>query len=354
MALLLSIFGIAVAAIILFLIVFRIARAQARRAATAQFRDLLAAGAWALAKAGLNPPTSPVAESPDITAKLDLWFEGLRELYAKQARDQDVASDLSLAKDFQRAYLERPYPKVPAVHVAGRLRLKFHHLYVPAMALGGDFFDIQSDGLSTGGVFIADVMGHGTRAALITAILRTLINDLARQCRNARFFMTEMNKQFYALLKSMPEPLFVSAFYFVADTTARVATFSSAGHPSPFLLHRHTARIARLDVPPPRGAALGIIPNEEYTCGQFRLTDGDVFIFFTDGAYEVHNSAGDEFGIARMEKVLHANIYRTPEEIVQAIMKALSDFAGDEPFADDICLVAVEVTTKAEEADAKN
>jgi len=321
--------------------------------------ELLEAGDWALQNA--MGRTSTLREDAGdqlsheiqhsgtaIQQDLDVWLQRFR-----QALEDDVASrtseierDLSLAKDFQRAMLERPYPVIPDVHIEGRLRLGFYHRYDPASALGGDFFDIIKLGPDSGGVFIADVMGHGTRSALITSILRALIGDLIQQGRNAPHFMTGMNHQFCDLLKSIPNPLFASAFYFVADTTAHVATFSSAGHPAPFHIRRSVGRINRLEVPPPRGAALGVIPHEHYTGAHCRLVPEDVFIFFTDGLFETFNRKGVEFGIERVEKTLKRLMYKDVRTMVDELIAEVIDFADEEPIADDICLVAVEVTTR--------
>lgn len=317
------------------------------------YRELLEAGDWILQTAfGRAQALDDLKNKQHVVSlrqQLDGWLhelqQDIREQYAVQTTE--MQRDLSLARDFQQAYLDRPYPRIPEVHIDGRLRLDFYHRYQPALALGGDFYNILPLKPDAAGVFIADVMGHGTRSALITAIIRTLIDDLAPQGRNARHFVTEMNKMFCGLLRSVPNPLFASAFYFVADTTARVGTFSSAGHPSPFHLHRSVGRISRLEVPMPRGAALGLMPLETYTGGYCRLVDGDVFVFFTDGVYEAHNMRGEEFGIARMEKVLRGLMYKNAREIVDGMMQAITQFVGDEPVTDDICIIAVEVTTKS-------
>jgi len=317
------------------------------------YRELLEAGDWimhtAFGRMQVLDHAQRKAHMISLRQSLDHWLhelqQDIREQYAVQATE--MQRDLNLARDFQQAYLDRPYPRIPEVHVEGRLRLDFYHRYQPALALGGDFYNIIPLKPDAAGIFIADVMGHGTRSALITAIIRTLIDDLAPQGRNARHFLTEMNKMFCGLLRSVPNPLFASAFYFVADTTARVGTFSSAGHPAPFHLHRSVGRISRLEVPMPRGAALGLMPLETYTGGYCRLVDGDVFVFFTDGVYEAHNMRGEEFGIARMEKVLRGIMYKSAREIVDGMMQAITQFVGDEPVTDDICIIAVEVTTKA-------
>jgi sigma-B regulation protein RsbU (phosphoserine phosphatase) len=316
------------------------------------------AGDWVMRNALVRSPQSRLADiaeqhravdSERLIEQLDEWLAGYEKEFHDEVnlRTAKMRHDLDLARDFQRAILERPYPRVPDVYVKGRLRLEFCHSYHPASALGGDFFNIIKLGRSTAGIFVADVMGHGTRSALITSMLRTLIGDLMGLGRNAPHFLSEMNKQFHGILLSVPNPLFASAFYFVADTTARVATYSSAGHPPPYHIRRHVGHVSRLTVPPPRGAALGAIADEEYSGGHCRLVKDDVFIFYTDGVYEAFNSAREEFGVHRMEKALKKHMYGSLQDIVDGLLRAVLEFAGDEPMADDVCIVGMEVTTRA-------
>ena len=341
----------------------RKARRTFRDSNVNRYMDLLEAGDWIL-RTAINRPSVLVPLSGDgkgrgkaimpepspVQRELQAWLHRLlQDLHDEYtSHTYEMQQDLNLARDFQRAYIDRTYPKVPPVHAAGELRLVFYHRYEPALALGGDFFDIAILNEKCAGVFIADVMGHGTRSALITAILRTLIDDLAPYGKDVRRFLSEMNRQFCGLLKNMPHPLFTSAVYFVADLIAHVGTFSSAGHPAPFLVRRSEGLIRRLEVPSPRGAALGLIPNESYTGGLYRMLDGDAFIFFTDGIYEARNVHGEEYGIARMEKVVRESMHKTGKEIVDAIMEDASNFLSYEPVSDDICIVAMDVTTQPE------
>ncbi|MBU0678491.1 MAG: SpoIIE family protein phosphatase [Verrucomicrobia bacterium] len=328
------------------------------------YEVLTAAGQWVLHNALLleeEPADDAVSALPtlkeskltpsSVRTELDEWYHRFeRDLQDEVTlRTHEMQRDLNLARDFQQAYLNRPYPTIPAVHIEGHLRLEFYHRYQPALALGGDFFDINTLARDCAGLFIADVMGHGTRSALITAILRTLIGDLTPQGRNARHFITEMNRQFCDMVSTSPQPLFASAFYFIADTTSRVATFTTAGHPAPFHISRSLSKINRLEVPSPQGAALGLIPTETYTAGHCRLIPGDVFILFTDGVFETANKDGDEFGLIRMEKTLRKYMYKGVSTIVDGVMSELLAFAGDEQILDDICMVACEVTTAPRE-----
>lgn len=290
----------------------------------------------------------PVILENEAVKEIAAWMERWRiEVKAQSARiTEELSRDMLLATEFQQALLNRPYPEVPAVHIDGRLRLEFHHRYNPALAIGGDFFEFMPIGNDCAGIFVADVMGHGVRSALITAILRALISELGPLARNSAHFLKELNHEFADILTAMPTPIFASAFYMVADTTSRIATYACAGHPPPFQLHRDRARVTRLANPQPRGAALGLLRHETYAGETVRLLDGHTFIFFTDGVYECSNPDGEEYGLVRMEKVLQANIYKTTTEILNALMESITSFVRGEPLADDLCLIAVDVTTK--------
>ncbi|MCS6772307.1 MAG: serine/threonine-protein phosphatase [Kiritimatiellae bacterium] len=305
----------------------------------------LHAGFWilhtALGRGRLSSRREPIQK------ELAAWFENLQSSPSRlsEAISEDMRRDMAMALEFQQAFLNRPYPVVPEVHLPGRLRLEFAHLYQPALAMGGDFFDITALANDTAGIFIGDVMGHGTSSALIVAMLRTLIAEQSRRGRNAPLFLRELNNEFCKILSAFPQTIFASAAYFVADTTSRIATYSVAGHPPPFHLHRSVGRVSRLETPKPAGVALGLIPGEEYGGGTVRLEDGDAFIFFTDGVYEATNPAGEEFGIARLERVLRSNVYRPSREILPAVMDAIRQFTAGNPLKDDVCLVAVDIRT---------
>ena len=308
--------------------------------------EKIQAGNWILHR--MRGDSIKEASGSKVSKDLESWMSDFRRSIADNVEVQEYESkrELHLAREFQLSYMDRPYPRIPEVHVPGRLKLNFYHYYKPAMALGGDFFEIMKLGPETGGVVIADVMGHGTRSALITSNLRSIMNELKSQGRNARNYMREMNREFCQLLShiELAHPIFASAFYFVADTVARSATFSTAGHPAPFHLKRSLNHVERLQVASPHGAALGIVKDEDYTGGSCRLTDGDVFIFFTDGVYEAFNGHGEEFGLTRLDRTIRKLMHNSMEGIVDGIIQEVNDFTAGEPLRDDICLFAIEVT----------
>ena len=294
------------------------------------------------------PIASRTVHDPSVPANVNHWFRALRhELLRTDAEVQaayKMECDLNLAKDFQRSYLERPYPEV----AAGGLRLRFHHYYAPAMSLGGDFFDISAFGPGSAGVMVADVMGHGARSALITAILRSLISDLSVRGRDVPSFMRELNRRYTDMLRNVPEYLFVSAFYWYADLARRKAFFTTAGHPAPFHISRRRGFIHQLNVLTAHGSALGLDETAEYPSEECPLQEDDIFLFFTDGVYEARNDQQEEYGEERMTELLRDAISLPASRMVEQLVFSVNQFVSGRPFEDDVCIVAVEVVPEQE------
>jgi serine phosphatase RsbU (regulator of sigma subunit) len=265
--------------------------------------------------------------------------------YAAELREKNaqLESDFNMAREIQQIFLPDQYPTFPRSVAPEDSALKFSHRYIPAQAVGGDFFDIFAITDSTAGVFVCDVMGHGMRAALITAIMRGLIEELMPVAADAGKFLTEINRSLRAILRRTREPFLATAFYAVADATAGELRFANAGHPSPFRLQRDKQEVRPLkDYDARHGPALGLFEKTDYpTCGcPFAVND---FIFlFTDGVYEVTNAQGEEFGQERLLQAVRKRINTPPEQLFSELLAEVQQFSGSQEFEDVVCLVGVE------------
>jgi sigma-B regulation protein RsbU (phosphoserine phosphatase) len=265
--------------------------------------------------------------------------------YAAELREKNaqLESDFNMAREIQQIFLPDQYPTFPRSVAPEDSALKFSHRYISAQAVGGDFFDIFAITDSTAGVFVCDVMGHGMRAALITAIMRGLIEELMPVAADAGKFLTEINRSLRAILRRTREPFLATAFYAVADATAGELRFANAGHPSPFRLQRGAKDVRPLkDYDARHGPALGLFEKTDYpTCGcPFAVND---FIFlFTDGIYEATNAQGQEFGQERLLQAVRKRIDTPPEQLFSELLAEVQEFSGSQEFEDDVCLVGVE------------
>jgi len=290
-------------------------------------------------KVPLHDPAGHVTGLVGISRDVTELKEAEEKLRAHAA---EIQRDLQIAREFQEALMPRDYPEVPANPAVGSLRLGFHHFYRPALSVGGDFFDIVKLSDHRDGVFIADVMGHGARSALVTAILRALWQDLIRQADDPGNFLTLINQHFAAVLARANEFIFASAFYMILDTRRAQAVFASAGHPVPLLANRATRRIAPLLRPEDNKPALGMINNTRYTSFTRPIMADDLFLLYTDGIIEAPNAAAEDFGHERLCQTVGQHLDLPLNELTQAVLSAINTFIGPVPLPDDICLVVAE------------
>ena len=265
--------------------------------------------------------------------------------YAAELREKNaqLESDFNMAREIQQIFLPDQYPTFPHSVAPEESALKFSHRYISAQAVGGDFFDIFAITDSTAGVFICDVMGHGMRAALITAIMRGLIEELMPVAADAGKFLTEINRSLRAILRRTREPFLATAFYAVADASAGELRFASAGHPSPFRLQRDTKEVRALkDYDPRHGPALGLFENSDYPTCKCPFVANDLVFLFTDGIYEATNAEGQEFGQERLLQAVRKRVQIPAEQLFGELLTEVQQFSGSQEFEDDVCLVGVE------------
>lgn len=257
----------------------------------------------------------------------------------------EIQGDLQVAKEFQEALMPHHYPVIPASPAPGALRLHFHHVYKAASTVGGDFFDVLKLADNRAGIFIADVMGHGTRSALVTAILRTLVQESAFEIKDPAHFLKILNRHFHAIVRQSGEFLFASAFYLIIDTDKAMASYASAGHPSPFFAERCRRKVSPLFEDLRNNPALGLFADSTYIRRSKAITDGDIFVLFTDGVFEAANIRGEEFGQERLRASIAAHIDGQMSDITKAIVSEVNEFVSLATLPDDLCVVAVEITT---------
>jgi serine phosphatase RsbU (regulator of sigma subunit) len=265
-----------------------------------------------------------------------------RDIASKTA---EIDRDLKMAREFQEALMPHEYPRVPSVAHAAAVALEFHHIYRPASSVGGDFFDVLKLSDHRAGIFIADVMGHGARSALVTAILRALLQNLAFGMDNPAQFLGRLNEHFHEIVRESEDTIFVSAFYLIIDTETATASYASAGHPSPFIANRTTREVEPLVENLKGNPALGLLPGATYSKWTRAVKAGDVFLLFTDGVHEAYDAHGEEFGLDRVREAITAHLPRGGHDLSQALVDAVHAFIQPATPADDICLVTVEVTT---------
>src|SRR5207244_13606973 len=208
-----------------------------------------------------------------------------------------LEADFNMAREIQEIFLPNQFPTFPHSVAPEQSALRFSQRYLPAAAVGGDFFDIFAITDTAGGIFICDVMGHGMRAALVTAIIRGLVEELMPVAADPGKFLTEINRSLHAILRRTREPFLSTAFYLLADVSSSEVRFSNAGHPSPFRVRRDLGVVEPLKTYDPRHAPeLVLFDKSLYQTCRCAVNLNDLMVLFTDGLYEVSHPEHGEYG----------------------------------------------------------
>src|SRR5438034_10464246 len=184
-------------------------------------------------------------------------------------------------------------------------------------------------------------MGHGLRAALVTAILRGLMEELMSVAGDAGRFLTGINRSLVTILRRLDEPLLSTALYLLADVGRIEVRFASAGHPSPLRVQPPLGVVEPLRAYDARhGPALGLFAESAYPTCRCPLSTGDLLVLFTDGVYEMHGPAEEEeFGLDRLVAAFRRRSTMPPAQVLDEILAEVQAFSQQKEFEDDVCLV---------------
>lgn len=293
---------------------------------------------------GINKDFGPVHEMEQAVLRERNRFEALSaEL---QARNTQLQRDLQLAREVQEALLPRDYPSLENGEAVEPCGLAFAHRYCPAESVSGDFFDIIPLPQKRYGVFICDVMGHGMRAALITAIIRGLMEKLRPKMSEPGRFMSELNRRLRTILKRVDEPFVSTALFLVVDIESRQIRFANAGHPAPFYMKQGQKELQTLlhDPAARPDAALGLFEKVTYATNCHPFEEGDRLFLFTDGIYEVDSPSGQELDRKGLLSCFQNHALLPTDELLSAILCDVSAYSGKKGFDDDVCIIAIERT----------
>jgi len=271
-----------------------------------------------------------------VNTQLSISRQELRE------KNQQMEDDLKMAREIQLTMLPQQFPSFPRPGKASESAFTFTNQYLPTGSVGGDFFAISALSDREAAVFICDVAGHGVRSALVTAMVRALVEELKPSANNPGKFLTKLNSDLYAILKHTGTPMLTTAFYLVADWEAGNMRYANAGHPKPLHLLREAKKVSLLGNAEGKcQPALGLFEDAVYLTTEQKLTSGDVVILFTDGVYEVEDEREELYTQAMLVRDVQKRMQLPVAQLFDELLKEVRDFSAG-GFTDDVCLVGME------------
>lgn len=204
--------------------------------------------------------------------------EGVGQILPRSRAQTTSASwleqDLAAAGTVQRTFL----PEALGENSAG---VRAVAEYMPAYAVGGDFYDFIDLGNGRVMGVIGDVSGKGVTAALTMARVSADIRRLATEVAGPAELLERLN---HTLAARMQDDRFVTALCVLLDAPNRKWIFANAGHVLP-LLRRSTGVVSRVAYS--SGPPLGIVAHAQYREEAISVAAKDILLLATDGVFEI-------------------------------------------------------------------
>jgi sigma-B regulation protein RsbU (phosphoserine phosphatase) len=272
---------------------------------------------------------------PMLHWQAGLFGRGTHNLVLRNQLGKALATldrELQAVGEIQRSLLPSALPEIQGFDLAA--------YYQTSARAGGDYYDFFALADGGWGLFIADVSGHGTPAAVVMAITHAIAHSQPGTHTPPALLLDYLN---HHLVRSYTRGgTFVTAFYAVLNPATRTLTYSLAGHNPPRLVRGD--RIIPLDK---NGALpLGILEPQSYREASIAIEKGDLLLLYTDGITEAMAPlkgalSRQLFGVERLDSLLLDSPARSPEQCISRIRTEVNAFSENAPPTDDRTLIAI-------------
>jgi phosphoserine phosphatase RsbU/P len=289
------------------------------------------------------------------------------ELISRMVEEERTARELEMAAEVQRHLFPADGLEDDALEIYGTC--------LPALGVGGDYYDYFDIDDRRTGIAIADVAGKGIAAALLMSTVQASLRcQLTSADRSLADVVSAMNS---LLRRSTSDRGYATFFLAQFDKATRGLTYVNAGHNPPMLVRGRLASLREagtlLDVPvTPRvlsnraigtnaglavsvmeepvvsrltvgGPIIGTFLNGPYEQETIHLQSGDTLVIYTDGVTEALNPVGVEFGEEKLQSILVQSLRLPARELAARVIAKVLEWQGQAPQHDDITLIVVKV-----------
>lgn len=252
-------------------------------------------------------------------------------LYQTESEKIKIERDLDLARKIQQGLLPKCIPNLNGLDICGEM--------IPAMQVGGDYYDLIP--LSNTKLFVAvgDVSGKGLSASLYMTKLQTMIQISTKISSSPKEILIEINKRLY---ESIERNWFITMTLALFDTETKTVKFCRAGH-MPLI----TANNGTVEAIKSEGIGLGLEKGDVFERTlkeeEIKIKSNQIFAFFSDGITEAMNEKNELFGEDKLTEILKGKSTNRSSEVMQNVWNEIKLFKGNAQPNDDMTMVIVKV-----------
>jgi sigma-B regulation protein RsbU (phosphoserine phosphatase) len=214
--------------------------------------------------------------------------------------------------------------------------------YLTSTECGGDwwFYFISGDDIF---IIIADATGHGTPAAMITAVSRSIFVQFEKKQASIEEMTSVWNE---AIANCSGNKIFMTAIILQINTISGVYRGINACHEVPYLIKRTAEGDVSDFLQITNNSCLGedrTHNKENWSTFTGKFNPGDRIMLYTDGLWDIKTPSGNKYSSRRFQKKLNelSNQSKSEQDLVQNLFKFVDDNQAGEILPDDIAAVVI-------------
>jgi sigma-B regulation protein RsbU (phosphoserine phosphatase) len=251
-------------------------------------------------------------------------------LFQEYLDKQKIEDELRIAREIQVALLPKEIPRIKNYQIAAE--------NIPALQVGGDYYDLIKLSETKLALVIADVSGKGTPASLLMANIQSAVHSFLKLYNEVDFDLSDVTHKINELIYENTSPeKFITFFWGILDSEDNSFTYVNAGHNPPFHLSNGSFNLLEKG-----GLIIGIM-NEEinYETGKIHIDNNDIIVLYTDGINEALNKDKCEFGEEKIKEIIHSTKNEDAKCILESIKDSIESFTKGTKQYDDITLIVL-------------
>lgn len=267
-------------------------------------------------------------------ALISLFLGILHHYQRQQYIIEQTEQDMQRVADVQMHLLPREIPTV--------VGLEIYALSHPAREVGGDFYTFDRHTSGQWVLTIGDVSGKGLQAALLMAIVRTIVHITVHTLLEPepKVIISKINEYLYDDFTEVG--MFSTMFVACYDPATQHLTYTNAGHsPVIYCPAGGSAYFLNADAP-----MIGVLPMLSTKNNVIPLTPGDILVMATDGLSEAHNVGGEMFGNERLLTHVESLRQEPAQALAEALFETVNNFAAACEQFDDQTIVTMKGITR--------
>ncbi len=271
-------------------------------------------------------PENFADESKSVADALGVMQESLKKFMKEVEEKAKIENELKLARTIQSSFI----PNEMELKIDD---LEFRGISMWAKQVGGDFYGVNKIDENRVLFYLGDVSGKGIPAALYVAILKSMVEVLVKQTNSVKTIATFLNNYLSDIATCNA---FATMFMGVIDKEQNTLEYLNAGHIPPVIFKNHavSSLIIKGNVP------IGVFNGFDFKIDKIPLDMFDGILIYSDGATDVLNSQGEEFGEDRVLDVVKKGMENN-SDIVLDLKSAIDSFVGEADLYDDTTILCI-------------